>query len=465
MEQFDLVVIGAGPGGYPAAIRAAQLGTSVAIVEKEALGGTCLNWGCIPTKTLIASSSLYRRMQGANELGVSASELTFDYAAMADRKNKVVTKLTSGVELLLKGNGVKLFRGTASFTGHRKLEVKSDSGNTVLEARRIIIATGSVSSMPGFIPKHNRVVESRAFLELTSLPKSMIVLGGGVIGCEFACMAAQLGVKVTVVEMLEDVLLILDPDVRRELRRNMEKNLAITILTGKPLENIKANSNSVSGTVDGKSISADMLLVSVGRRPFTEGLALEKTGLTTTKSGHIEINDYLQTAVSGIFAIGDVTADSTQLAHAATAEGIIAAENALTPKLRKKDALVPACIFTDPEIGAVGITEQKAREQGLDVVSGRFSFAALGKALASGETSGFVKWVADATTGQLLGAQCVGAHATELISEAAVAIRSELTVAELGNVIHCHPTMSESWMEAVHAMDGRGIHSPPKRKR
>jgi dihydrolipoamide dehydrogenase len=465
METFDIVVIGAGPGGYPAAIRAAQLGASVAIVEKECMGGTCLNWGCIPTKTLIASSSLFRKLQHAKDLGISVGSSSFDYAAMARRKDDVVAKLNGGVEQLLKGNGVKIFKGAASFAGRKKITVDTGSEKISLEAKNVIIASGSVSAVPGFIPKHERIVESRKFLGLTALPRSLIVLGGGVIGCEFACMAAQLDVKVTIAEMLEDILFMLDADIRRELRKHMESNLGITILTGKPMENIKADAKSVSGAVDGKAISADMLLVSVGRKAYTDGLNLAGAGIELTKSGQIEIDKFCQTKIPGIFAIGDVTAGSTQLAHAATAQGVTAAENALGKKMKPVETIVPACIFTDPEIGSVGLTEQKAKEQGRAVITGKFSFAALGKAMASGETAGFVKWIADPVTSQLLGASCVGAHATELISEAAVAIRAELTVEELGRTIHCHPTMSESWMEAAHAVHGECIHAAPRRKK
>lgn len=463
MEEFDLVIIGAGPGGYPAAIRGAQLGASVAIVEKERIGGTCLNWGCIPTKTLIASSSLYHRIKHADSLGITAGDCTFDYSAMVKRKDTLVSKLSGGVEQLLKANGVKIFRGTASFLSRDRIAVDGAEPATI-EAKSVIIASGSTSAVPGFIPKHERIVESRKFLDLTSLPASLIVLGGGVIGCEFACMAAQLGVKVTIAELLEDILLMLDADVRRELRRTMGGPLGIAILTGKPLENIRANAAGVTGEMNGQKIFAEMMLLSVGRNPSTAGLALEKVGLETTASGHIEIDSRCATKAAGIYAIGDVTAGSTQMAHAATSQGITAAENACGRKQTPAETLVPACIFTDPEIGAVGLTEQKAKEQGRAVLTGKFLFASLGRALASGENSGFVKWIADAQTDRLLGAQVIGPHATELITEAAVAIRSGLTAQELGKIVHCHPTLSESWMEAAHAVHGECIHAAPRRR-
>jgi dihydrolipoamide dehydrogenase len=305
-------------------------------------------------------------------------------------------------------------------------------------------------------------MESRAFLELTKLPASLLILGGGVIGCEFACMAAQLGVKVTIVELLEDILMMVDVDVRRELRRHMEA-IGIRILTGKALEKIEATSREVKGQFGDETLTADLLLVSVGRRPVTSDLKLENVGIAINKAGFIPVDDFGRTAAAAIFAIGDVTGVA-QLAHAATSQGVTAAENAVSPKKQKTQKLVPACIFTSPEIGSVGLTEQQAREKGLNVKVGKFGFAHLGKAMAAGETNGFVKWVADASTGQLLGAHAVGLHATELISEATLAVQSELTAAELGKTIHCHPTLSETWMEAAHALQGHCVHAPPARK-
>jgi len=463
MQTFDLVVIGAGPGGYPAAIRGAQLGAAVAIVEKERMGGTCLNWGCIPTKTLIASSLLYHRIKHADSMGITAGACTFDYAAMVKRKDTLVSRLSGGVEQLLKANGVKIFRGAASFLSQNRIAVVS-AETAVLEAKSVIIASGSTSAVPGFVPTHERIVESRKFLELGRLPASLIVLGGGVIGCEFACMAAHLGVKVTIAEMLENILVLLDADVRRELRRTMEGSLGVTILTGKAMDHIQADGAGVTGEINGQKISAEMMLVSVGRKPSTAGLALEKAGLETMASGHIEIDSCCATKTAGIYAVGDVTAGSTQMAHAATAQGVTAAENACGKNQTPAETLVPACIFTDPEIGAVGLTEQMAKAQGRAVRTGKFFFASLGRALASGENNGFVKWIADSQTDRLLGAQAIGPHATELIAEAAVAIRSGLTTEELGKIVHCHPTLSEAWMEAAHAVHGECIHAAPRRR-
>jgi dihydrolipoamide dehydrogenase len=464
MEKFDVVVIGAGPGGYPAAIRAAQLGASVAIIEREALGGSCLNWGCIPTKTLIASSDLYHRIKHAADLGIKPGRASFDYAAMKDRKDGVVTRLQGGVGQLLKANGVKVIKGQAEFVSRTRIAVTRQGKIRQIEAARTIIATGSTSAMPGFIPTHRRVMESRAFLDLAELPKSLTVLGGGVIGCEFACMAAQLGCKVTVVEMLEDILVVLDADLRRELRRHMVKTLKIKVLTGEPMQDITPSAEGVSGTVGKKTVTSEILLVSVGRTPVTDGLGLANAGIALDQSGCIGVDAQCRSAIANIFAIGDVTSGSTQLAHAATAEGITAAENACGQPT-DADKLVPACIFTAPEIGCVGLSEQDAAAQGIDVAVGTYMLSGLGKAMAAGEEVGFVKWVADARTDQLLGAHAIGAHATELIAEACAAIRAELTAEELGQTIHCHPTFSEAWMEAAHALHGTCIHQPPKRRR
>jgi dihydrolipoamide dehydrogenase len=460
MENFDVVVIGSGPGGYPAAIRAAQLGASVAIVEKEKLGGTCLNWGCIPTKSLIAGTDLFHRIGHAEKLGIKVQGASVDYAAMIAHKNKVVTQLQGGIKQLLTGNGVKQFTGAASFKDRTTIAI---SGGADISAKKIIIATGSTSATPGFLPKNERVVESRGFLDLTKLPETMLVLGGGFIGCELACMAAQLGVKVTLVELLEDVLLLLDPDVRAEVKTYMTKSLNIRILTGKALQSITADATGVTGKCGDETLQADLLLSAVGRRPVTDGLNLENAGLKTDARGFIETDDYCRTKTANIFAIGDVTG-KIQLAHYATAQGIAAAENAVNAEPHKHDKLVPNVIFTAPEVGTVGMSEDDAKKANRAIKTGKFRFAGLGKAMAAAETTGFVKWIADASTDQLLGAAAVGAHATELIATAALAVRAELTAAELGHTIHAHPTFSESWMEAAHALHGTAIHGMPKRK-
>jgi dihydrolipoamide dehydrogenase len=460
MERFDVVVIGAGTGGYPAAIRAAQLGASVAIVERDRFGGTCLNYGCIPTKALIASAEAYAHIRDAKAFGVSVSGATFDYAAMVRRKDKAVAQLTGGVEQLLTANRVAQFVGTASFKDRETIAIE---GGPTIGAKKLIIATGSTSATPDFIPKHERIVESRAFLARERLPESMIVLGGGFIGCEIAAMAATLGVKVTIVELLDDILMLLDADLRREVRAHMEKALGVRVLTGNPLGDIKADDKGVSGVVDGETLTAAMLLNAVGRRPVTDGLNLAAAGLATNERGFIEADDYCRTKAATVFAIGDVTG-KTQLAHFATAQGIVAAENALGQRPRRHQTLVPNVIFTVPEVATVGLSVAEAAAAGHAVRTGKFRFAGLGKGLAAGDTTGFVKWIADAATDQMVGAAAVGPRATELIATATTAIAAEFTARELGRTIFAHPTFAEAWMEAAHAVHGESVHAPPRRR-
>jgi dihydrolipoamide dehydrogenase len=437
----------------------------VALVERERVGGTCLNWGCIPTKALIASAELCHGAKNAAALGVSVQTVSPDYGAIWKRKNDVVCKLRGGVETLLKGNGVKVFEGSGSFVARDRIAVKGPAGETQIGASRAIVATGSESAVPGFVPASRRVVESRAFLDLKALPPTLIVLGGGVIGCEFACMAAQLGAKVTVVELLEDILPALDRDVRQALRRHMEEALGISVLTGKPMTDIRAGREGVAGKFGDEALGAEMLLVSVGRKPVTAGLQAGRAGVAVTDRGTIPVDDCCRTAAATVFAVGDVTEGSTLLAHAATAQGLAAAETAATGKQVRAERLIPACIYTSPEIGSVGVGEDRARADGRNVRVGKFHFAALGRAMAAGDTTGFVKWVADADTDRLLGAHAVGPRATELVAEAAAAIRAELTLEEIGRTVHCHPTFSEAWMEAAHAAHGLCIHAAPKRRR
>ncbi|MEI6970424.1 MAG: dihydrolipoyl dehydrogenase [bacterium] len=464
MEHFDLVVIGAGPGGYPAAIRGAQLGAKVAIVEREQIGGTCLNWGCIPTKTLIAASGLFAEMKHAQRFGIRAGALGVDFASLMQHKKNVVSQLQNGVKQLLKANNVTVLDGSASFSGRNSLRITGAGGTTEISAAKTIVATGSTSIMPGFLPKDDKVVDSRAFLSMEKLPTSMIVLGGGYIGCELACMAAQLGTNVTIVELLEDILLLVDEDIRREIRKHMQEALGIQILTGKAFANVTADGNSVRGMAGDVTVQGELLLASVGRRPVTDGLAMENAGLKTDGKGFLTVDDYGRTSATTIYAIGDVTG-RIQLAHSATSQGVIAAENACTRKLRKFENLVPAVIFTAPEAAYVGLSEQAAAALGLGVKVGKFPFRALGRALAAGQADGFVKLIADATSGRLLGAAVVGLHATDLISEAAVAIRNEMTLDDIGGTIHAHPTFGELWMEAAHAAQGHAIHAAPVKRR
>jgi dihydrolipoamide dehydrogenase len=376
----------------------------------------------------------------------------------------VVAKLRGGIAALLKANGVDFYPATASFAGRNLLLLKDSTGKeSRLEAKHIVIAAGCVSAVPAFLPRDEKIMESRAFLEMDKLPARLIVLGGGIIGCELAGMAAQLGAEVTIVEILEDIMANLDKDLRGEVRKHMEKNLKIQILTGQPLKNIAVSGKTVKGQCGGKTLEAELLLCAAGRVPVSGDLALEACGLKANGKGFIETDADCRTKAANIFAVGDINGKH-QLAHAATAQGIFAAEAALGRRRSHKPAVIPSCIFTSPEIGVAGLDEQEAVKTNRKVVIGKFPFAALGKAVSSGETTGFVKWIADPENGQLLGAAAVGAHATELIAEATLAIQSEQTYEELGRIVHAHPTFAEAWMEAAHGVGGNCIHAPPKHR-
>lgn len=459
--EFDVIVIGAGPGGYPAAIKAAQLGAKTAIIEREWLGGTCLNCGCIPTKTLIAGAEVYQKILHAGSFGIQVGKPEIDYPAMKKRKDGVVQNLQNGIGSLLKAHGVTVFEGEGSFRGANTIAVKSADGSSKeIKGKNIIIATGSTSTVPGFIPKHERIVESRAFLELEKLPGSLLVLGGGYIGCELACMAASLGVKVTIVELLADVLMLLDKDVRQVVKKHMKDELGMNILTGNAMENIAATDKGVTATAGSEKLKADMLLVSIGRSPVTDGLNVEAAGVFKNERGYIPVDELSRTNVPNIYCIGDVTG-RVQLAHAATSQAIYAVEHAVKGEEKIEEVVIPGVIFTSPEVALVGLTELEAQKLGIATHVGKFAFRGLGKAMASIEMDGFVKIIADKETDRIIGAQCAGPHATDLISEMVIAVREELTAEELGNTVHAHPTFAEVWMEAAHALHKACIHAPP----
>ncbi|MEA2012902.1 MAG: dihydrolipoyl dehydrogenase [Verrucomicrobiota bacterium] len=460
MQKFDIAVIGGGPGGYVAAIKAAQNGALTVLIEKDELGGTCLNTGCIPTKTLIASAEVLGSARDAAKFGVKISgEIVPDITLMQKRKNSIVRRLRTGIATLVKANKITLIKGSASFKTRKQIQIFADKEVTI-EAQKIIVATGSEPLVPSFIPKSDKILDSTQILEIKDIPKSLIILGGGVIGCEFACLLAELGTSVTVVEMLETILPSQDKDVCTLITKNMKKK-GIKVLTGAPLEKIKASSSGVSGNVAGKNISADYMLVSIGRKPVTTELNIDNTGIKIDDNGFIPVNNQCKTNISGIYAIGDLTGE-IQLAHMASAMGICAANNASGKKDEFKSDLVPSCIFTTPEIGSVGMTEAQCKEKNVEIKIGQFPFAALGKAMALDKTEGFVKIIADKETGQILGTHIVGPSATDLIAESATAMNLEITAEELGKAIHAHPTLGEASMEAAHAVDGECIHLPPK---
>ncbi|OGV58739.1 MAG: dihydrolipoyl dehydrogenase [Lentisphaerae bacterium GWF2_52_8] len=467
MEQhaFDLCVIGAGPGGYVAAIRAGQRGAKVALIEKAHFGGTCLNIGCIPTKTLIAGTEILHKVRHAADFGVSVEgEIKADWGKMQARKGSVVETLRKGIAGLLKGAGVTVFNGEASFLDRKAVQLSGTDGKAQkISAKNFIIAVGSEALVPGFVPKSERVLTSTELLSIDKIPKSLLVLGGGVIGCEFACLFAELGTEVTVVEMLPSILPMIDAELSKALAQQMKKQ-GIKILTGQPLQDIKADKNGVSGNAGGESLSAEYLLVSVGRKAVSASLNPAAAGITLNERGWIPVDSRCRTNVPGIYAIGDCTG-AWQLAHAASAMGICAAENACASNSEFKGDLVPGCIFTSPEIGSIGLSEEDCAKKNISVRTGKFPFASLGKAMAINETSGFCKIIADAANDQVLGVHIIGPHATDLISEAVPALSLEITAAELGKAIHAHPTLGEAMMEAAHAVHGECIHAPAPRKR
>ena len=465
MQEFDVIVIGGGPGGYVAAIRAAKNGAKTALIERKELGGTCLNIGCIPTKTLIAGAEVFHQAKHAADFGVKIEgAITPDWTAMMERKNKVIKTLNGGIGALLKAAGATVFKGQATFTGKKTVKVINGT-ETVdeLTAPKIIIATGSESLVPGFIPRHERVITSTELLSIPKVPKSLLILGGGVIGCEFACLFAELGTKVTIAEMMDSIMPPVDRECSRTVAAQMEKQ-GIVIKTGKPLSDIKATAKGVSGKIGDETVSAEYLLVSIGRKNVLDGLNLAVTGVKTTERGWIPVDSCCRTNVAGIFAIGDATG-GIQLAHAASAQGTVAADVACGKKNAYSSALVPGCIFTTPEIGSLGKTQEQCDKEGLETRVGKFPFAALGKAMAINDTNGFCKIIADAKTDQVLGIHVVGPHATDLVAEACPAMHLEITARELGKAIHAHPTLGEAMMEAAHAVHGESAHIPSRKKK
>ena len=464
-EQFDVVVIGSGPGGYVAAIRAAQLGLKTAIVEKDKrLGGTCTLRGCIPTKQLLMSAHVYEQMQHAADFGVDASGIQLAFANVQKRKDKVVTKNSKGIEYLMKKNHITPFSGAGKLALPGKVEVTSNEGQTqTINTKNIIIATGSVvRPIPGFETDGERVVNSDHILELKEVPKSLIVMGAGAVGVEFASVYSRFGAETTIVELLPRIVPLEDEEVSKELEKSFRKR-GLKSQVDTKLDTLEKTGNGV--VVTGKTskgdpvrLEAEMLLVAVGRMPFTEGLGLEGTKIKVEK-GFIQVDEYQQTAEKGVYAIGDVV-PTPLLAHLASKEGVVAVEHIAGHKdVRPINLrLVPNCTYCDPEVASVGLTEAKAREMGYDVKTGKFPFSASGKARILGEEEGFVKIVSETKYDEILGVHIIGPHATELIAEACVAMQLESTAEELGRTMHAHPTVSESVMEAAEGVHGLAVH-------
>ena len=469
-NEYDVIVIGAGTGGYVAAIRAAQLGLKVAVVEKQkALGGTCLLWGCIPTKALLEHAHALKIVQHAKEWGVSIGETVaaINMPQVHERKDKIVAGLTKGVEFLFKKNKIDWIKGTARLAGGGNVEV-FDGDTQMLHARKeIIVATGSSPrGVPGIEIDRTRIITSDEAIHLKEVPKSIVIMGSGAVGVEFASIFHRFGSRVIIVEVLPRLVPVEDEAISAELEKSFRKR-GITCYTGAKVSSAKANADSVDVQIqlaDGNSqaLNVSYLLVATGRGPVTAGLNAEALGLQMDR-GYIKVDGEYRTSVPGISAIGDVitlgTPGHPQLAHVSSAEGIIAAERIAGLDTRPLNyEHVPGCTYCDPEIGSVGLTEREARERGYDVSIGTFPFGFLGRAKMAGETEGFVKVVAEKKNDEVLGIHMIGLRATELVAEATVALRLETTVEDLIRTIHAHPTMAEAVGEAAHAVHGAAIH-------
>ncbi len=466
-EQFDVTIIGSGPGGYVAAVRGAQMGLKVALIEKEKgerLGGTCGLRGCIPTKALLNAAHLYQKAGHFEDFGLKVEGLSFDWEKVQKYKSDVVAKNSAGVSYLMKKNKITVFNGFGKITGKGKVEVAFEDGKKeTIDTKNIIIATGSVvRPIPGFETDGKQVVNSDHILELERVPKSMIVIGSGAVGVEFASVYARFGCETTVVELLPRIVPVEDEEVSKQLERSFKKQ-KINVLTGVKLDTMKKTKNSVK--VSGKdakgkdvALEAEMILVAIGRMPYLENLGLENTKVVVNPRGTIKVNEFFETDEPNVYAIGDVI-DTAWLAHLASKEGINVVERIAGKKVEPiKPNLVPNCTYCDPEVASVGLTEAKAREAGYDVKIGKFPFSASGKARILGETDGFIKIVAEKKYDEVLGVHIIGPHATELLAEAVVAMALETTADELGRTIHAHPTVSESMMEAAEGVHDLTIH-------
>ena len=459
-EQFDVTVIGAGPGGYVAAIRAAQVGLKTAIIERDkALGGTCLLRGCIPTKELLHSAHVYDLISDPEEFGVSVTGLKLHFNKVMDRKNKIVTKLSKGVEFLMKKNKITVFKGQGKLEGKGRVTVTSADGKvTEIPTKNVILATGSAPRLlPGMSVQAPRIITSDELLDIDHVPKSLVVLGAGAVGVEFASVFKRFGSDVTVIELLDRLVPIEDAETSAELQKAFRKR-GIKVMTSSKFESATVNANDVTINFtgsDGKpgTINADTLLVAIGRRPVTDGLGLENTKCEVDR-GYIKIDEFMRTAEPNVYAIGDVV-PTPWLAHVASKEGCLAAEHIAGRNPHPINYnLVPNCTYCEPEIGSVGLTEAKAKEKGYDIKVGKFPFSALGKAMILGETEGFIKVIADAKYDEVLGVHMIGPHATDLLAEACVAMGLEATAEEFGHIMHAHPTLSEAVMEAAEAVHG-----------
>ncbi len=457
MVEYDIAVLGGGPGGYVAAIKAAQMGAKTVLIEKEAIGGVCLNWGCIPTKTLLKSAKVYKDILNSESFGIEIEDkgsIHLNWDKMQKRKDKIVKKLTGGVKILLKNNGVDVINGFGEIVDKNTLKVNEE----IIKTKNIIIATGASPRIPELNGveesiKNGFSMTSKGILELEEIPKKLIVIGGGVIGCEFAVLYNALGTKVTIVQRSNRILGNTDKDIRETMAKIMKKE-GIEILYNTGVEGFDNNKIFINEGGEKRTIEADKVLISMGNLPNLKGL--EKLGLKMNQKG-IDTNDRLETSIKGIYAIGDVNG-RYMLAHVASAEGITAVENIMGKESSIDYDRVPSCIYSFPEVGTVGLTEAQAKDRGHKIIVSTFPLSANGKALAEGESNGFVKIIADEKYGEVLGVHIIASHATDMIAEAVTTMELEGTVHELSKAIHPHPTLSEIVMEAAHGAVDKPIH-------
>ena len=460
-QRFDVVVVGTGPGGYVAAIRCAQLGLSVAAVEDDRPGGVCLNWGCIPTKALLRNAEIVGLFQRAEEFGVTVDKWTADYAQAVQRSRRVADRMAKGVEFLFRKNKITLVPGTGTLKARNVVEVKGKDGVQTLEAKAIILATGSEPrSLPGVTIDEKQVISSNGAVRIEATPASLIVIGAGAVGMEFADIYGTYGVPVTVLEALPRVLPIEDEEVSALLARVFSRR-GMTIRTGVRVQKVSPGKAGLAVEIEaeGKAerLEAEQVLMAVGRASKTKGLGLEALGVATER-GLVTVGPTMETSVKGIFAVGDMTGRQ-MLAHKAMAEGVVAAEAIAGRSPHPVDYdNVPSCTYCRPQVASIGLAEAKARTNGREIAVGRFPFTANGKAVALGETEGFLKVVADKRTGEILGVHIVGSEATEMIHEFAVGRTLEATLEEIVHTIHAHPTLSEAALEATLAALGHAIH-------
>src|SRR5215510_13591109 len=471
--QKHIAILGAGPGGYVAAIRGAQLGARVTVIENQALGGVCLNWGCIPSKALLSVVELGDKLKKADDLGVVLpGPARYDLARMVARKNKAVAGLVKGIATLFKAWNIEQMEGTGSLRDQRTIDVRRKDGTACqVSADAIVIATGSSwPNLPQFPIDGRQILTSKDLLDLEVIPPRLLIVGAGVEGCEFAALYSGLGTQVTVVELLSRVLPTEDEEIASMMDRELKKR-GVTLCTGTTVDRLERSDAAVTVHLkDGTTITVEKLLISVGRGYNSHDIGLEQVGVQTGRRGEILVNDRMETDVPGIYAIGDVVGKA-MLAHVASAQGKVAVENIMGHEASIRYDVIPAGIFTLPEIGRVGMTEQQAREQAQAagenpdqaVEVGRFRYAGVGKAQATGDTAGFFKVIAESASGKILGVHIVGAHAADLVHEAAMAMQVGATVTQMAEMIHAHPTLSEGMMEAAEDVEGKAIHQARKR--